>query len=206
MVDRGHCRNYKAIHSGSCCLAGGISSRRNAAFPIVLQYLDCPVFTDLTLQIIFNWWVAGHMCAATVLTFGSGSKPNRVQCRCILCIRTEVGHRTTPFVCVFVRAVIFSDKMILCKIWSPRSGCYKENIFWNIAQCDPLKVVRPFRETWRLHFHDKRISKARNQLSMLPASWFLIPHLVLDPEDGGGILLRYINWLPTEYMTSHPRR
>jgi Tfp pilus assembly ATPase PilU len=37
---------------GRCCITGGTLSGRSAALPIVMQYLNFPMLTDLTLQII----------------------------------------------------------------------------------------------------------------------------------------------------------
>jgi hypothetical protein len=39
----------------------------------------------------------------------------------------------------------------------------KSPIFWDITPCSPLKVNRRFGGIYRLNFHDRNISQARNQ-------------------------------------------
>jgi hypothetical protein len=68
----------------------------------------------------------------------------------------------------------------------------KSTVFWDITPCSPLNVNRRFGGTYRLHFHGRRIIRARNQCeskwqapSVGPAChllsrWFLA-RLILRP-------------------------
>jgi hypothetical protein len=39
----------------------------------------------------------------------------------------------------------------------------KITVFWDITPCSPLKVSRHFGGTFRIHLHDRKISRTRNQ-------------------------------------------
>jgi hypothetical protein len=66
----------------------------------------------------------------------------------------------------------------------------KSSISWDITQCSPMKVNRPFGGTYRLHLEGRRISRARNQseskvqFSARFHSGFLLGSS-FEPEDKG---------------------
>jgi hypothetical protein len=80
----------------------------------------------------------------------------------------------------------------------------KSSIFWDKTPCSPLKPIRCFGGTRRLHLQGRRISHARNhheagtKQSKLHAGLF-------DPEDGN-IFLRNVGYFPTGYTDLYSRR
>jgi hypothetical protein len=75
----------------------------------------------------------------------------------------------------------------------------KSSIFWDITPCSSLKDNRHFGGTYRLHLHGRR--KSRASLALLDSYFqagFLIG-LLFDPEDGGDMFLRNVDWLSMGY-------
>jgi hypothetical protein len=57
---------------------------------------------------------------------------------------------------------------IICNLHQILLGL-KSTIFWDITSCNPLRVIRRFGGTYRLHLQGRKISRARNQRER----WFL---------------------------------
>jgi hypothetical protein len=194
LVDRDRCRNYKENRTAVAASPGAYYLRPvrvSYCFALFkLSHVYRLPSAGLTLQIIFNWWVAGHICAVTALTYADRSRPNQMLNRCVRCVRTEVGYRTRSHFVSQDDNYVKSEVLITVVM--------RSSAFWYIAPCSPLKVNRRFGWEFRLHLQRKRISQATNKLSMLPASWWLF--LIFGPENGGDIFFRYISWLLTEYI------
>jgi hypothetical protein len=59
----------------------------------------------------------------------------------------------------------------------------KSSIFWDITPCNPFKVNRRFRATYRLHPQGLRIGQLETRVKQVVSTFF-------DPEDGGDMFLR----------------
>jgi hypothetical protein len=70
--------------------------------------------------------------------------------------------------------------------------CMKSSVFRDITPCTPLKVIRRFGGTCRLHLQGRRISQARNQRE--------------SRVSGSEMFLRNFGWLSTEYTALYPGR
>jgi hypothetical protein len=84
--------------------------------------------------------------------------------------------------------------------------CMGRSIFWDITPYGLVKPNRHYAETHRLHLQGSRARRIRNQLCMLPASWWFLVWLVLRPWKWGDIILRNFNWLSRDRKTLYPRR
>jgi hypothetical protein len=90
----------------------------------------------------------------------------------------------------------------------------RDSISWDIAPCGSIKFKRCFGRTYCLHFKveecvRKEISQRvedNRQLCMLPASFWFLAWLTLQPEDGGYIFFRKVGWQSPEYTALYPRR
>jgi hypothetical protein len=78
----------------------------------------------------------------------------------------------------------------------------KSFIFWNITQCNPLKVNRRFGGTCQLHLQSRRINRAEHTCFRVG---FLLD-LFLDPEDGCDMFLQNFGWISADYKELHPIR
>jgi hypothetical protein len=82
-------------------------------------------------------------------------------------------------------------------------------IFWDTT-CSRVKTNRRFEGKCRVHLQGWRLSQARNQheagsaCCLLHSGFFV--GLLFDPEDWGGMFIRNVGWLSTEYTASYPRR
>jgi hypothetical protein len=84
-----------------------------------------------------------------------------------------------------------------------QSRLMKYSVFWIVSPCSPLQANRYFGEARCLHLQDRKISQARNQHEAVGkqsrASHLLHVYILLrlffDPEDGGDLFLRNVNWL-----------
>jgi hypothetical protein len=80
--------------------------------------------------------------------------------------------------------------------WEP-----KISVFWDKIPCSPVKTPHHFGGTYRLHLQRRRVSSA---CSLLHAGFLL--GLLIDPEDGGDIFLRNIDFPLPDYMALYSRR
>jgi hypothetical protein len=63
----------------------------------------------------------------------------------------------------------------------------KSSAFWDITPHSPQKVNQNFGGKCRPHFQGRRIIRARNQLCLLPASFWFLAWLIFGPEDEGDV-------------------
>jgi hypothetical protein len=77
-------------------------------------------------------------------------------------------------------------------------------VFWLVTPCNS-EIARRFGGNDSLHLQGRRVSQARNQLSLTPDSAGLLLDLLFDPEDRGGMFLRNVA-LSQSYMAIQPRR
>jgi hypothetical protein len=74
----------------------------------------------------------------------------------------------------------------------------ESSIFWNMMPCSQLKMNWCFGGTSCLHLQERRVSQGRNQCE----AGIKLAMLILDPEDGGDILLNS----PLIFTALYPRR
>jgi hypothetical protein len=79
----------------------------------------------------------------------------------------------------------------------------KSAIFWDVKSRSPLKVKRRFGGIYRLHLQGRSIRLTRSQqLAICFNAGFLRGLLI--PKDGGGMFLRNVGLLSTDYTGLYP--
>jgi hypothetical protein len=99
---------------------------------------------------------------------------------------------------------------VLAGIEVPTAVVLKGSVFLDVTKCNPLKVNRRFRGTYRFHLQDGRINQARNQLERVNlliayfnASFLLV--FFFDFEERCDMFLRNVGWFATDYTELYPR-
>jgi hypothetical protein len=88
-------------------------------------------------------------------------------------------------------------------IWDSWGGGYEKHHHWDITTYSPLKANRRFKGTHRLHLQGRKISRAGLAQHLLSSFLFC---LFFDPEDGGDVFLRNVEWISTDYTALYRRR
>jgi hypothetical protein len=81
--------------------------------------------------------------------------------------------------------------------------------FWGITSCSPLKINWSFGGIYLLHLHGRRMSHGRSQHedgSLVPASFWFLAWLTLQPWRYRLHFSPNFGWLSTEYTKLYPKR
>jgi hypothetical protein len=81
----------------------------------------------------------------------------------------------------------------------PTAVVLKSTVFRYITPCSPLRVIRRFGGTYRLHLQGRKISWARN---LRQSRW----QVKLYSEDEGDIFLRNVGWISRDYTALYSIR